>query len=160
MKELKLILILTTLLSLSALAEFKETKDALAKMQSYGPTYFADARDEAILKEISANAVGPAASPSTTDDKIDVVYEDLEDAVKLLVTQKKTDDVLLDEVLRVASLSLDNDPTWFAGEVILPLYKKDKAAFTEALKKLSTKNARNLEEAVKNSASEETKGNG
>lgn len=152
---LKAILILTTLLSLSALAEFKSTNDAIEKMRSYSPTYFAEIRDEATQAEDNEEA-----QDVVTEDKMDTFFIDLEGAIKLLTTQKKIDPVLYEEVLRVASLSLDNDPTWFAGDLVLPLYKKDKEFFTENLKKLSEKSARNLEEAVKNSALEDAEGNG
>ena len=70
------------------------------------------------------------------------------------------DQVLDAEILRVTVEMLKKDPTQFAGELVLPLYEKNKKSFLESLKKLSPSDAKLVEDAVKAAARQKRYGNG
>ncbi|ASD64487.1 phosphoenolpyruvate carboxylase [Bdellovibrio bacteriovorus] len=88
----------------------------------------------------------------------DEVFEALEGAVQAAV--KKTTPELDAEILRVTVEMLKKDPTQFAGELVLPLYEKNKKSFLESLKKLSPSDAKLVEDAVKAAARQKRYGNG
>jgi hypothetical protein len=137
-------------------AEFKNAAQGVEVLKKYDAAYFAESKDQVAERELDGKDDGVDAENEV--DKLDEVYTDLQSAVTLL--QKKSDGALLSEAVRVAAVTLDNDPSWFAGDLLLPLYKKDKKALLEAIKKLPADDAKNLEEAVTNSAREKKKGNG
>ncbi|AHZ86296.1 phosphoenolpyruvate carboxylase [Bdellovibrio bacteriovorus] len=88
----------------------------------------------------------------------DEVFEALESAVQASV--KKSTPELDAEILRVTVEMLKKDPTQFAGEIVLPLYEKNKKSFLESLKKLSPSDAKLVEDAVKSAARQKRYGNG
>ncbi|MGE9746593.1 phosphoenolpyruvate carboxylase [Bdellovibrio bacteriovorus] len=88
----------------------------------------------------------------------DEVFEALESAVQASV--KKSTPELDAEILRVTVEMLNKDPTQFAGEIVLPLYEKNKKSFLESLKKLSPSDAKLVEDAVKSAARQKRYGNG
>lgn len=88
----------------------------------------------------------------------DEVFEALEGAVQSAV--KKSTPELDAEILRVTVEMLKKDPTQFAGEIVLPLYEKNKKSFLESLKKLSPSDAKLVEDAVKSAARQKRYGNG
>ena len=140
MKNLILIL---SFFSLTAFAqsEFKTADQAILKLKSYTP-------------EKIKNAVGEEKD-KVEDDLVD----DVESAVTFAMKNKVNTDYMK-TLVQAASLSLSNDPSIYAAELLVPLYKKDKKSFQEALKSLSKKEAASLEEAVKDKEREEKHGNG
>lgn len=88
----------------------------------------------------------------------DEVFEALEGAVQTAV--KKSTPELDTEILRVTVEMLKKDPTQFAGEIVLPLYEKNKKSFLDSLKKLSPSDAKLVEDAVKMAARQKRYGNG
>ena len=148
------ILLLTSTL---AQADFKSAAEGIEKLQKYDAAYFAETKDQVAEKELDGKTTNEEDDGNEVD-KLDAVYTDMQSALTLL--QKKSDSSLLHETLRVAALTLDNDPSWFAGDLLLPLYKKNKKQLLEAIKKLPADDAKNLEEAVTNASREKKKGNG
>lgn len=143
----------------AAFADFKESAEAITKLSSYQATFFAEIRDEAMIHEEN----NPPREPGPSDSelkKVDAVFADLEAATKLLQSQKVMDEKLLNELVRVANLCLNNDPSMFAAEVVLPAYNKDKKAFKKALDKLPKTELKIFEKSLKDSQREQNKGNG
>jgi hypothetical protein len=89
----------------------------------------------------------------------DDVFDALEDAVKDSL-KDPSNVALQDEIFRVTVVMLKKDPTQFAGEVILPLYEKNRKSYDAALKKLSAEDAQLVKEAVKTAVREKKNGNG
>lgn len=142
MKKLALLLLIHFFaLTAQAQTEFKTAQDAVKKLKTH---------DAEKLK----SAVGEDR------DKIeDDLIDDLEGAVEF-AKKNKVDAEFLKVVVAAASLSLKNDPSIYAAEVVAPLYRKDKKAFQEALKSLSKKDSGDLEEAIQDKEKEDKLGNG
>lgn len=137
-----LIFILT--LPLAVRAEFKTADEAMAKLKSYKAEDFKRT---------------PEKSEEKSDAHEDQFFDDLDEAVKFATANKVNQDFLV-TVAEATSLSLKNDDTAYAGEIVLPLFKKDKKAFKAALKKLSKKDAEQIEESFKDKERENKSGNG
>lgn len=111
------------------------------------------------LKLEAVKTVTEETKLSDTDMKAqDEVFEALESAVQDQL--KKPNPDLYKEILRVTVEMLKKDPTQFAGEVVLPLYKKNKKVFVDSLFELSPSDARLVEDAVKMADREKRQGNG
>jgi vacuolar-type H+-ATPase subunit I/STV1 len=152
-------IIFIVLLSSTVWADFKDSGEALVKLKSYESNFFAKINAEATAEEEVAKS--PSMDPSEAElKKIDALFDDLESSVKFLQSQKVMDETLLDELVRVANLSLNNDKTRYAAEVVLPVYQKDSKAFKKALKNLPKADAKYFEKSLKNSEREMKKGNG
>lgn len=89
----------------------------------------------------------------------DDVFDALEDAVKASL-KDPSNVALQDEIFRITVVMLKKDPTQFAGEVILPLYEKNRKGYDAALNKLSADDAQLVKEAVKTAVREKKNGNG
>ena len=89
----------------------------------------------------------------------DDVFDALEDAVKASL-KDPSNVTLQDEIFRITVVMLKKDPTQFAGEVILPLYEKNRKGYDAALNKLSADDAQLVKEAVKTAVREKKNGNG
>ncbi|WP_413944229.1 hypothetical protein [Bdellovibrio sp. HCB-162] len=121
-------------------------QQSLEKLQAYS------AKDV----EVSATKTEDAVSAKNQE-----MIKTIEDTVDLIVSGKeKSNPKLLKELVRVAVLTFENDPSESASEMLLPLYKKEKKAVDEAIKSLPKKDAKELRESLKNTAREETEGNG
>lgn len=142
MRKIALIALLCSFWSISALAT--EATD-VSKLQA--------------LKLENIKTVDEDTKLSDEDMKSqDEVFETLEAAVQSAV--KKSTPELEAEILRVTVEMLKKDPTQFAGEVVLPLYEKNKKSFLNSLKKLSPSDAKLVEDAVKSAARQKRYGNG
>ncbi len=146
-------------ISTSARADFKDAGEAVAKLKSYPDNFYAAIHDESTLEEENKKSenVGPSEAElnKTTD-----FFIDLEFSVNILLTQKSMDINLVDEVVRLANISMLNDPTRYAAEVIAPAYHKDPKAFKSAIEKMSKSDAKSFEKSLKNAQRELKKGNG
>ena len=122
MKKQTLILLISTLLTVPAFAEtFKSADDAVKKLEAY--TVSDVEGDKARLE---------ARQPL----RIDQMFEDLEGAVKLIGKQALTEDLAY-QMGRVTIITFINDPSAYAvGEIILPVYQKNKKVFEKAAQKL------------------------
>lgn len=107
------------------------------------------------LRTVDENTTLSEVEMKAQDD----VFDALEEAVKASL-KDPADIALQDEILRVTVVMLKKDPTQFAGEVILPLYEKNRKGFDAALQKLSAEDAQLVKEAVKTAAREKKNGNG
>lgn len=83
----------------------------------------------------------------------------IDKTVQLMLKEKPNQELYV-ELLRVAAVSFEGDPSEAAGELLLPLYKKNKKDFEDALKKLPAKDAEAVRESLKNSEREYSEGNG
>lgn len=114
------------------------------------------------LKSLKLEAVKTVTEETKLSDADmkaqDEVFEALESAVQDQL--KKPNPDLHKEILRVTVEMLKKDPTQFAGEVVLPLYKKNKKAFVDSLFELSPADARLVEDAVKMADRQKRQGNG
>lgn len=136
-------LALTVFLAFSAQATVQQP---LEKLQSYS------------VKDLEVTAAKNEDAVSTKNLEM---IKTIEDTVDLLVSGKeKSNPKLLKELVRVAVLTFENDPSESASEMLLPLYKKEKKALEEAIKSLPKKDAKELRESLKNAAREESEGNG
>lgn len=136
-------LALTLLLAFSVQATVQQS---LEKLQSYS------AQDVQVTETKNEDAV------STKNQEM---IKTIEETVDLLVSGKeKSNPKILKELVRVAVLTFENDPSESASEMLLPLYKKEKKAVEEAIKSLPKKDAKELRESLKNAAREESEGNG
>lgn len=84
----------------------------------------------------------------------------VQEAVDFAMKKKSTPKDLLREIGRVSAITLKNDPSAAVGDVLVPLYKRDPAAFERALKDLPKADAKAVIRAVKDSAKEQDSGNG
>ena len=145
MKKIILLLLLSLALPVSLLAKVSSLEETLKKMNSY--------------QENSLLTAGEKALSEEDLKKQDLVYDTLREAVDLLIKNPKAEE-LNKELLRVSVLMLKKDPTQYAGEILLPLYQKDRKSFLNSLKGLSKDQAQKIEEAVKDSEKEALEGNG
>ena len=81
------------------------------------------------------------------DDKVVDQLLRIDEAVTFS-TKNKLSSEALQQILRVAALTLRNDPNFTAGEILIPLYNNDKKAFNAALKKLSPADSKAVLNAV------------
>lgn len=146
MKRIFFVILLTTLCGSPSFAAFYDVREAISSLQSLNLDQLPSATEEIKLSEAELKAQ-------------DVVFESLEKAVTVALKESPSED-LQGEILRVALVLLKKDPSQFAGEVILPLYEKDKKSFMNGLKKLSAEDSELIEEAVKAAAREKKSGNG
>lgn len=138
------LLLLTFSFALPSFAEFKNPDEAVQKLKSYRSSDFADDAEKEKREETT---------------KETELYDDLFDAVKFTETHAP-DDEFLKALVGAASLALKEDPSWYAGEVVAPVYKKNKKAFDKALKSLPPQDAADIKEAIQNSEREKKSGNG
>ena len=131
------LLIITLLFSGVVFAEYK-TQDAIL-------SYF---------KKYSA-----ADAKMGNEHLADMVVK-VQQAVDFAMKNKSTSNDLLREIGRVSSITLKNDPSAAVGEVLVPLYKRDPAAFEKSLKSLPKTDAREVIRAVKDAVKEQDSGNG
>ncbi|WP_413584941.1 hypothetical protein [Bdellovibrio sp. HCB274] len=86
-------------------------------------------------------------------------FKILEDAVKAYL-ESPEDELLLEEILKVAVASNKKDPTVYASEIVSPIASKQKARLDKVLKKLPGKDATDLQRTIQNSLREQSNGNG
>lgn len=112
------------------------------------------------LKALNIEEISWSAQQASEQDlkKQDEIFIVLEKSVKQAVTEAS--DELEREILKVAVVMLKKDNTQFAGQVLLPLYKKNEEAFLSSLKQLKDSDATLVKEAVQNAERELTSGNG
>ena len=135
-----ILLVLTLMFSLPGFA-FKNAAEAETKLKTFSIEQFKD-KDE-------------KASEKIEDDIVDSIIDAVEVAVK-----NPNELNLKKEVVRVAVILQKRDPTNYAGELVLPLFKQNRNEFKTLLKSLPPKDARLLEDAVKIAERVEGKGNG
>ncbi|XGC81693.1 hypothetical protein ACES2L_04255 [Bdellovibrio bacteriovorus] len=141
---MKRVLALSLIFFVGLSAQAQNLSEALKKLKTYSisdVTVSAKNNDEQVGKK--------TAEMLLTIDK----------TVQLMLKEKPTPEVYL-ELLRVAAISFEGDPSEAAGELLLPLYQKNKKDFESALKKLPAKDAEAIKESVKNSEREYSEGNG
>lgn len=138
------LLLLTFSFTQLSAADFKTPAEAVQKLNSFKAADFKDDAD----KE-------KAGSPTKENE----LYDDLDSAVQFIEAHKP-DDVFLQALAQATSLALKQDPSWYAGEVVTPVWKKYKKAFEKALKSLSKKDAADVMESIQNSEREKKAGNG
>ncbi len=95
------------------------------------------------------------------NQRMEAMLAAIEEGVDLLskVTDP-TDSEMTKEICRVALLTFELDPSEYAAELMLPLYKKDKAAFEKGARLLPKAQAEEILESMKIKLREETEGNG
>lgn len=142
----KIAALILALSFISVSAQSQTLQEEYKKLQSY--TY----QDLEISGEKNARSVS---------DKTQEMLTTIENSVGLLTKGKeKASPELMKELVRVAVLTFENDPSLAAAEILTPLYKKDKKAVDEAIKFLPKKSAKELRDALKDSVREESEGNG
>ena len=132
---------LTLMFSLPVLAGFKNAAEAEAKLKTFASDQFKD-------KELKAQE-------KIEDDLVDSLIDAVELSVK--ETQQLT---LKQEIVRVAVVLLKQDKSNYGAEIILPLFKQNRTELQKLIKALPPKDARLLEQSLKDAAREEEKGNG
>jgi hypothetical protein len=135
-----ILLVLTLMFTLPVFA-FKNVAEAEAKLKSFSSEQFKGKDDK--------------ASDKIEDDIVDSIIDAVDVAVKDPAQMN-----LKKEILRVAVILQKRDPTNYAGELVLPLFKQNRTEFRTLLKSLPPKDARLLEDAVKIAERVEDKGNG
>lgn len=136
-----ILIVLTLIFSLPALAGFKNAAEAETKLQSFSSDQFKNKDSK--------------AQETLEDDIVDSLIEAVEVAVKN--PQEMT---LKKEIVRVAVILLRQDNSNYGGELVLPLYKQNRTEFQKLIKSLPPKDSRLLDQSVKDAAREEEKGNG
>jgi len=131
----------TLMFSLSSFAGFKNAADAETKLKTFSSDQFKN-KD---LKQ----------QEKLEDDIVDSLIDAVEVSVK--ETQQLT---LKKEIIRVAVVLLKQDTTNYGAELVLPLYKQNRAEFLKLIKALPAKEFRLIDDAVKSAAREEADGNG
>lgn len=109
-----------------------------------------------ILKEFKTYTV--ADSKKGNEHLANIVVK-IDEAVQYSL-KNKTNANLLQEILRVSSITLKNDPSMAVADVLVPIYKGNEKAFKKALKSLPKSDADALLKAVKQAIHEEDVGNG
>ncbi|MEK2687935.1 hypothetical protein [Bdellovibrio sp. GT3] len=89
----------------------------------------------------------------------DKAFKILEEAVKAYL-ESPEDQLLLAEILKIASASNKKDPWVYASEIVSPIAVKQRARFEKALKTLPSSEASNLQKSIQNAIRENSKGNG
>ncbi len=133
------ILLITLMLSLSlaSMTEAATLKESLKTLQTY------------------------AEKDDHTSAKTQEVLKVIDQSVTTIVEGKeKASPEFMKALARAAVLTFDSDPSEAAGELLLPLQKKNKKALEEAIRSLPKKDADSLRESLKNAAREATQGNG
>lgn len=91
------------------------------------------------------------------DEILELIYESVTTALK---DKEKITSEYLRELIRVAVITFDVDPSLSTARSIFPLYKKHKEAVENAIKSLPAKDAERFNRAIKNLIREEKEGNG
>lgn len=145
MKNTKLLtLILSILLPLTSFAS--NSKEFVTQLEKFS---LADLK------------VSESRTEKDVDTKVQEILKVLEAAVDKALSEKTTPSPdLIQQLVRVAGITFNADPSMAAAEIIQPLYQKNKKAFEKALKSLSKKDRKEMEESLKNSAREDDEGNG
>lgn len=146
MKRAKIILFSVLMLALSGTASATSLESQVLKLKSYTKQSLevTAIQDESLVGEKTQEML------KTIDEVTTLISSGKEKATLPVVT----------EILRVAALTFDNDPSEAAAELILPLYKSHKNLVEQAYKLLPAKDVKALKESLKNSQREETQGNG
>lgn len=134
--------------SLEAMAVSKD--NALKKLKTYS--------DADVKADKSARRT---KDHSKKNLHLDAMISSIEEGVDLM--SKVTDSAdaeFTKELCRVALLTFELDPAEYAAELLLPLYKKDKAAFEKGARLLPKSQADDILESMKNVAREDAEGNG
>ncbi len=126
------------------------------KLKSYKATFFADAREE----NIKDNDNSDSDEMKAYLDKTDMMFDDIDSTVSFLLKQKKWDQEVMRELIRISMMALENDPSQFAAELLAPLYQKDSKEFQEYMKDLSTEQQKKMLSSIKNFARVKKSGNG
>lgn len=145
MRTYLIITILCLFCAPSAQAAFYDAKESVAALQALKLEAVKTSDENTKLTEADMKAQ-------------DEAFEALEKAVETAL--KESSEELQAEILRVTVQMLKKDSTQYAGEVILPLYEKNKKSFLSSLKKLSAEDASLVEDAVKMAARQKKSGNG
>ncbi|NUN06213.1 MAG: phosphoenolpyruvate carboxylase [Bdellovibrio sp.] len=145
MKNSFIFLILCSFVTAPALAKFTGVEGAITKIQN--------AQVDNLIA-MDENTVLTDADVKAQDKAFDAISH------AVVVVLKEPSDQLAEEILRATAVLLKKDPTQYAAEIILPLVEKNKAAYINALKKLSAEDAKLIEKAVKAAAREKKSGNG
>ena len=146
MKTNLMTLILCSFFAFPAMAAFYDVREAIEKLQAAKVDSLITVTEETKLSEEDMKAQ-------------DKAFAALEAAVATAVKESGTEE-LQDEILKATVVLLKKDPTQYAGEVILPLYEKNKKSFLNNLKKLSGSDAKLVEGAVKDAARQKKIGDG
>ncbi|AHI05244.1 hypothetical protein BDW_03680 [Bdellovibrio bacteriovorus W] len=145
MKKISRVLLVTALL-ISSQAFAKDLKTYFSKLQSYSNKDLV----------ISLHHNDDAVALKTQD-----MLQTIQDAVDYLMTGKESMDLAFaKELVRVSALTFKTDPSEAATEMLMPLYKKNKALLDQALRSLPKKDAKDLLESLKSTEREERSGNG
>jgi len=99
------------------------------------------------------------ADSKKDEDQIANMVVKVDEAVQYCL-KNKPNAKLLNEILRVSSITIKNDPSTAVADVLVPLYKQDEKAFKKAIKTLPKSEGDALLKAVKQAVHEEAVGNG
>ncbi len=141
MKHLNYIIVVSLLWGACFAQAFKTSQEVVAKLRTFQAQSF---------KNIDAKA-----KFKLEDDIVDTLV----DSVKLAVKEPQNSE-LRSEVIRVSVLFLRHDDTQYAGELLLPLYEKNKSEFKNLIRNLPAADSRMVLEAVENASREASQGNG
>lgn len=136
-----ILMTLTLIFTLPALAGFKNAAEAEAKLKSFSSDQFKN-------KELKDQE-------KLEDDIVDSLIDAVEVSVK-----ETTQLTLKKEIVRVAVILLKQDKSLYGAELVLPLFKQNRTEFQSLIKTLPPKDSRLLDQSVKDAAREEDKGNG
>lgn len=146
MKKNMMTLILCSFFASPAMAAFYDVREAIEKLQAAKVESLITVTEETKLSEDDMKAQ-------------DKAFAALEAAVATAAKESGIEE-LQDEIIKAAVVLLKKDPTQYAGEVILPLYEKNKKSFLSNLKKLPASDAKLVEGAVKDAARQKKIGDG
>lgn len=146
MKKTMMTLILCSFFATPAMAAFYDVREAIEKLHAAKIDALITVTEDTKLSEDDMKAQ-------------DKAFAALEAAVSTAVKESGTEE-LQEEIIKATVVLLKKDPTQYAGEVVLPLYEKNKKSFLSNLKKLPASDAKLVEDAVKSAARQAKSGNG
>ncbi|UXR65184.1 phosphoenolpyruvate carboxylase [Bdellovibrio bacteriovorus] len=146
MKKTMMTLILCSFFATPAMAAFYDVREAIEKLHAAKVDALITVTEDTKLSEDEMKAQ-------------DKAFAALEAAVTTAVKESGTEE-LQEEIIKATVVLLKKDPTQYAGEVVLPLYEKNKKSFLSNLKKLPASDAKLVEDAVKSAARQIKSGNG
>lgn len=146
MKRTQIILFSVLMLALGGTALATPLESQMMKLKSY------------TKESVEVSAI---QDETLVGEKTQEMLKTIDEATALITSGKEKATLpVITEILRVAALTFDNDPSEAAAELILPLYKSHKNLVEQAYKLLPVKDVKVLKESLKSSQQEETKGNG
>ncbi len=142
----KFILCFFSLFFISLSTQAMTVVEGYKKLQSY--SY----KDLEVTKDQSEKVVGQKTSE---------MLNTIDQCVALVMKEKgNVPAEFMEEMVRVAVLTFQNDPLESSGELLVPLYKQYKPLLEKAIDHLPKKSAKDLRERIEGAIYEEIHGNG